>query len=265
MNRRELLSLLPAAFALTDLPHFPEPSVPANASQPDQPDPIRRQFLEARSKGNFWYGLYQWAEALSYFRQAWDPAQQCASNEEKAEVLSRLSYCEGELLASRYWLGKNTRKVASRWTWSGCDNLIFHLQKIGSHSEVLDACRAGLRRPSAQNWFRQRVLLANAAFSSYCIGDYEEAFRLCCQVPDGEGLAFPSGPPYLLGYKILYLCGLRDARSAERSAQEYVSRYGRLPSPQRIVLREIGIDADEIYLKFQNCAFQTLHNSVVVS
>ncbi len=48
MNRRELLSFLSAAFALTDLRRFPEPSVPANVSQPD---PIRRQFLEARSKG----------------------------------------------------------------------------------------------------------------------------------------------------------------------------------------------------------------------
>jgi hypothetical protein len=92
MNRRELLSFLPAAFALTNPRHLLSPYVPTNVSQPDQPDPIRRQFLEARSKGNFWYGLYQWAEAQSNFRQASDLAQQCATNEEKAEVLSRLRY-----------------------------------------------------------------------------------------------------------------------------------------------------------------------------
>ncbi len=245
MNRRELLSLFPAAFTLTDPGRFLGRSGPANVSQPD---PIRRQFLEARSKGNFWYGLYQWAEALSHFRRACDLGQQCATNEEKAEVLSRLRYSESELAGARYWLLTNQDNISRRRSRIGFQELAHFLQKIGCHREVLETCRRGLhrfsnRRYSPMNQYFRADLNVLAAFSSYCLGDYEGALRLISEVPGEKHADTP-----ILGYKILYLCALGSVRDAAQAAQQYVVRFGRLRTPHRQALGERGIDADSLYL-----------------
>jgi len=95
------------------------------------------------------------------------------------------------------------------------------------------------------NGYFQTGLNVTAAFSSYCLGDYEGALRLINQVPVHVEKLHDRP---IVGYKILYLCALGSVRDAAQAARQYVVRFGRLPIPHRQALGERGIDADSLYL-----------------
>jgi hypothetical protein len=48
---------------------------------------------------------------------------------------------------------------------------------------------------------------------------------------------------------ILTYVELHLTEEAEKSAVDYVSRFGRLPWPERHALRKLGIDADALYVE----------------
>jgi hypothetical protein len=85
------------------------------------------------------------------------------------------------------------------------------------------------------NGYFQAGLNVKAAFSSYCLGDYEGALRLVSEVPVEKHADTP-----ILGYKILYLCVLGSVLDAAQAAQQYVVRFGRLPTPHRLALSDAG-------------------------
>ncbi len=96
------------------------------------------------------------------------------------------------------------------------------------------------------NQYFRAGLNVKAAFSSYCLGDYEGALRLISEVPGEKHADTP-----ILGYKILYLCALGSVRDAAQAARQYVVRFCRLPTPHRQALSERGIDADSLYLTYK--------------
>lgn len=94
-----------------------------------------------------------------------------------------------------------------------------------------------------------RDSLNNIGWYHFRCGSYREAlswFERACQfhVPDDPG-------PYHLAMEnmLLVYTKLREREQAERMAVEYIEQFGRIPSTETRALRQLGIDADVLFIE----------------
>ncbi len=248
MNRREFLAILSAAGISTSPRRLA--GFQSRFAEDLSAGPIRRQFLEARARAEFWLGLDQLAEPLPYLRQAWELGAQCGTIEEKAEILQKLKDCEVQLELSRDFVQCNKHLISEdlstlKWYWLvGRD-----LQKIGRHWEAIEIFSQAIAKFPRIGLDEKGLFQVARAHSRYCTGDHEEVLRevheAIAEIPDGQTAV----TPLLLECEILSLCALDCVDRAEMAVRAYAARFGRLPAPHRYALHDLGVDSDSIFLK----------------
>lgn len=239
MNRRRFLSLVPLmtticasrdllAASYLEAGHF-------NSS-------TRHHFVEARSEADFWIELTQPVKAIPYLRTAYRYGKQCATREERCEVLNDLRTCRYDLgrLKQTVWSMRNqlAREASRPKVWLG---LVQHLLCSGNYKEAALTSNKALQVLDTLQSVQRADFLAMTAFSSYCLDQHEKALQ---QIENALGVRPDPREIHhlLLQDKILILCALRRVQEANGVVGKYVRLYGALPKPQRYRLNPLGID-----------------------
>jgi tetratricopeptide (TPR) repeat protein len=201
-----------------------------------------------------WFGSEP-KRAQYYFRQALEAAPEDVEPETLADILeslqevNRMLAChQAELLSLRAEVAEEPDNSEKRFRYAGL------LWRLGCEEEAASEYEAVLKHPESLCPECQAECWNNVGWSLYRKGAYARAlpwFARAAKVKSvrQRGEAFQFRPA--LENMILTYVELNRRGPALKTAVDYISRYGRLPWPERRALRRLNIDADALFV--QSC------------
>lgn len=188
-----------------------------------------------------------------FYQQALEAAPQNIDSETLAEILEVLQDAgrilaqdEKSLPALRAAVEQDPNNSERRFSYA---NLLW---KLGREEEAAAEYEASLEHPENLCQHCLRDCWNNIGWSLYRKGAYAKAlpwFKRAAKVkiagPMGD--LCESALPFenmILVYVALQMC-----EEAQTATVDYISRFGRLPWPERYALRKLDIDADALYVQ----------------
>jgi len=190
--------------------------------------------------------------ALDLYRQLLECAAPKLTTEGHADILEAMRILREALEETeRYLPAQQAAVQANPEDPEKHFYLGFTLIRLGRYEEALVEFQAALRNPEALCRHCYHNCWINIGWYYYRRERYGEAlqwFERAYQLEDSDNPLLHYDHALALENKLLANVALGRRQEAEANAREYISRFGRLPWPERRALGKLGIDADAIYL-----------------
>jgi tetratricopeptide (TPR) repeat protein len=227
-------------------PRIPAQQGGAARANPDKFYPAWEEACRAQYGGEHRRAHYFYHQALTAAPEDVEAEALADIFDSLKEVNRILAQEEGRLPGLRAAVENDPADSETRFRYAGA------LWKLGFEEEAAKELEAVLEHPETICKDCLRDCWNNIGWSLYRKQEYARAipwFERAAEVksvgPMGE--LFDSSLP--LENLILTYVELHLTEEAEKSAVDYVSRFGRLPWPERHALRKLGIDADALYVE----------------
>jgi tetratricopeptide (TPR) repeat protein len=188
-----------------------------------------------------------------YYQQALEAAPDDIDSETLADILESLrdaerilAQDEKSLPALRAAVEQDPNNSERRFSYA---NLLW---KLGREEEAAAQCEASLEHPETLCQHCLRDCWNNIGWSLYRKGAYAKAlpwFERAAKVKIAGPMGDLCESALPFENMILVCVALNLASEAAQATVDYISRFGRLPWPERHALRKLNIDADALYVQ----------------